>query len=295
MAIRTEITLDLLRQIGFDLDARKELRVTGDKIWPSAGRLFHALGDSEGVMASGETTGQTGTERPAAGSWQGATGDRTARSRSDGRFSPILSELADWSADRREDIARAIDEYGLMVSVAPPGVWLKGVIRPLEGLDVGAMLLIGLPTDRALRVESWAWWYPDGSPIGPRHTNYPHASICAFEPTDADAWNRERPLVNLIDMYAVWVVRHAYLRRFGRWPGEQIFHTAYERLHEGRKDELCGGCSSGRLYRNCYRPKDLRRASAEVENEFLQRFRGVKRVAPPSPEEAIRRGAGLWK
>lgn len=98
---------------------------------------------------------------------------------------------------------------------------------------------------------SWAWWLPALIWIGPRHTNYhPLGSICSFEPEDR-TWQRGQLLITLLDLQVLWIVRHIFLRRFGRWPGRQVFHTSWERVLEQRPGELCGGCDSNHRYEEC--------------------------------------------
>jgi hypothetical protein len=60
--------------------------------------------------------------------------------------------------------------------------------------------------------------------------------------------------VELLDLQIVWIARHLYLRRFGRWPGRQVLHTAFERLRE-----------------ECCLASD-RRAPQGGLREFLRRF-----------------------
>src|SRR5690606_16184896 len=88
-------------------------------------------------------------------------------------------------------------------------------------------------------------------------TTYEHepsfgGSICAFDRTDAvpDDFSVH------LDLMSLWLARHINLSVFGRWPGPQVLHTAYERLHEHAENELCG-CTSGRLYDRCCRQADL--------------------------------------
>ncbi len=135
-------------------------------------------------------------------------------------------------------------------------VWLINWIIPIRGLGESALLITAYPLDTKYDIMSWAWWGPGLAWIGPRHTNYhPSGSICSFEPSDG-TWLRGRPLVNLLDLHVVWIVRHLFMRYFGRWPGPQVFHTPWERLFETRPGELCGGCGSGRRYEDCCREAD---------------------------------------
>ena len=162
----------------------------------------------------------------------------------------------------------------------PDLVWLVHSIKPIRGLNETALLITAYPNDVRLPVKSWAWWGPGLIWIGPRHTNYPDGSICSFEPTDPDAWQRGKPLRDLLDIHAVWIVRHLFLRYFGRWPGRQVFHTEYERLREHRPGELCGGCSSGLKYEQCCRPRDERKDPIERVFSFIRIFGHCERIVP---------------
>jgi hypothetical protein len=104
--------------------------------------------------------------------------------------------------------------------------------------------------------RAWAFWKLGDFPkfIGPRHTNFPDASICAFVP-DAATWNQSDGLVALVDLYSTWVFRHLYLQHFGRWPGPQHGPTALYRRTEFSPDEWCG-CSSGKRYGDCHEAAD---------------------------------------
>lgn len=126
------------------------------------------------------------------------------------------------------------------------------------GLREDAIFLTGISYHGRV-VRSWAFW---GDPlaypmwIGPRHTNFPDGSVCAFEPADG-TWRFGDSLVTLLDLLTLWAVRHLYLREFGRWPGYQSIHFPGERLLELRPDEHCGCAHGEKLYRECCMPRDL--------------------------------------
>jgi hypothetical protein len=140
---------------------------------------------------------------------------------------------------------------------------------PLSGYARGAFLLMGYPLDALLPIQAWAWW-TDGFWIGPRHTNYGNASVCAYELTDS-TWSRGRDLVALLDLISTWIVRHIHLLELGRWPGGQALHTSYERLTEIRAGERCG-CELPLLYDDCHRSGDAARPERDVVLEFTTKF-----------------------
>lgn len=92
--------------------------------------------------------------------------------------------------------------------------------------------------------------------FGPRHTNYPDGSICAFE-KDAETWAFGDSLVALLDLLSVWAIRQLYLESFGRWPGPQASSYPYERLIEFQDTEHCGCAKLKGRYSQCCKPRDL--------------------------------------
>ena len=163
------------------------------------------------------------------------------------------------------------------------GVWILTSSQLLPGIQQQAMFLTGISFP-GQSVRSWAFWQLAlASPawIGPRHTNFPDGSVCAFEPSDG-TWAFGDPIVKLLDMYTVWALRHLYLREFGRWPGHQSIHFAGERLLELRGDEHCGCSNSKRLYADCCMPSDIAGNRLAMALDFLWATGGARR-----PPEAI--------
>jgi hypothetical protein len=270
----------LLRRIGEELDLHRIVRVYRDGlVLPSAERpepflLGEEIFDAERRRSS--RPGQPGAreggeERSAAESWSGCSP------------SSLLGERG-VDQESAADLEMAMDAQAyphLRVRFASANlVLLEGFVAPVAGLARLARIGIRYPTDRSLPVKSWAWW-GDGRWIGPRHTNYGDGSVCAFEIPDG-TWNRNHPLVKYLDLVAVWIVRHAFLRAFGRWPGQQVLHTAHERLTDHRPGELCGGCSSGKPYEACHKRSDVRLSVKQLEAEYRARF-GIALQLPPGP------------
>lgn len=160
------------------------------------------------------------------------------------------------------------------------GIWVLTTCGLLPGLSQHAIFITGISLSWGM-VRSWAFWgNPLAAPewIGPRHTNYPDGSVCAFEPTDG-TWILGDPIVNLLDIYTLWAVRHLHLQVFGRWPGHQAVHHPAERLLELRADEHCGCGQSDKLYGECCMPKDLARNCIQDALTFFWRSGGFRR--PP--------------
>lgn len=250
--------LILLEKIGRDLDEGVYPIVhDGGIVEPdqSCGRL-------EESGKEGMSNGQEAARRPAAGPRKRTTGrpwssggPTATRPGSASASSSILSQR-ELSKDATADLDGVAGAYPqVQFRSAPDVVWLLNWINPIRGLDERTLLVTAYPFDRTRNIVSWSWSSLALIWIGPRHTNYPDGSICSFEPTDR-SWQQGQSLTTLLDLHVVWVARHIFMRRFGHWPGQQIFHTAWERLNEHLPGELCGGCDSGRRYEDCCRPFD---------------------------------------
>lgn len=139
------------------------------------------------------------------------------------------------------------------------GFWLYAESHLLPGLNRVAGLLLGVSHAKR-RVRAWGFWSTGvlgASWIGPRHTNFPDGSICAYEPNDG-TWLFGQSLVSLLDIYSVWALRHLHFEMLGRWPGPQAVHIPYERILEVAGDEHCPCGFTGRRYAECCQPTDLK-------------------------------------
>lgn len=134
------------------------------------------------------------------------------------------------------------------------GIWLLTNSALLNGSNLSATFLVCLPNDLTKTPKAWAFWNGLGW-IGERHTNFPDGSICAFEPSDG-TWTPGESLVKLLDLYTLWACKHYYLKEFGKWPGYQVGHFAYERFLEFKDDEFCGCNNFNKKYKDCCKLKD---------------------------------------
>jgi hypothetical protein len=190
------------------------------------------------------------------------------------------------------------DELGTAVLDAYPrtqvwcqeeGLWLLTESSLLPGFQQRALFLTGISFARAV-VKGWGFWggvVVGSTWIGPRHTNFPEGSICAFEPTDG-TWVIGDPIVELLDLYTLWALRHLHLQVFGRWPGYQAVRHPYERILELREDEHCGCGESDKLYGECCRDGDLRRNRIVDAVNFVVCYSGGLREPPSSVVRFIR-------
>lgn len=218
-------------------------------------------------------------ERPSGWSWPSG-GPTAGGSWSACTTTSFFSELK-LSDEAKADFQGVAGAYPLVEFRSTSDLmWLINRLKPIRGLDESAILLTAYPLNPKYNISSWAWWEPGLIWIGPRHTNYVEASICAFEPSDG-TWRRGQPLIKLLDLHVLWIVRHLYMRHFARWPGRQALHTAYERITEHRAGELCG-CDSGKSYEECCQSRDKSLNIADVIIQFARwrRFRMNDRKPP---------------
>lgn len=238
----------------------------------------------------------TRQRRPSAGSWQGAAGRQgsTDRHRPPDRAASLIDPSVRRAFDAEVDAIHAAYP-GTEVWLREDGVWLRTQSQVLDGLARRATFLVSIPFDRGDRARSWAYWNTVVSLlwIGPRHTNFPDGSICAFEPRDR-TWRIGDSIVKLFDLYTLWTLRHLYLEVFGRWPGYQSVHIPYERLQELHDNEFCGCDHSHRRYSECCKPADLALDRQQALLDFLERTGGAKnggRRKPPDWVPSVVSGA----
>lgn len=162
------------------------------------------------------------------------------------------------------------------------GLWFLSESTLLPGLHTKALFLTGIPFVRTRVVRSWGFWSGGllRNPIwiGPRHTNFPDGSVCAFDPND-NVWRIGDPIVCLLDLYTLWAFRHLHLQKLGRWPGKQVASIPYERITEFRDNEFCGCDQYDKLYRDCCKEKDLTRDLPAEYKHYLHLTGGVRK--PP--------------
>jgi hypothetical protein len=218
-------------------------------------------------------------QREASGSWPSGPAAQVVRSSSATAYQAHLTELAAaYPASR--------------VWVEADGIWLVVHSRLLEGLDREAVFVVAIPFDTTRTTQGWGFWSRGclafAQWIGPRHTNFPTGSICAFDEQD-NVWTTGDSIVTLLDLYSLWAVRHLHLEQFGRWPGSQTARWAYERRVECREDELCGCGSLDKTYAECCLPNDLQRSLLLDALFFLKEIPETKRAPPVEILQFLRR------
>src|SRR5271154_4468920 len=174
-----------LRAVGIHLDADRDLTVwRGGIVRPSD---LTSTSNSMGEVSDHGSERQRQETRSTIRSQQGITrregpprGSRPPRP-----TSPLV--LGDFAPQYEKEIAALADHYP-SVSHFPQdgGIWLRVESALLRGYGGKALLCVSIPY--AYRIpRAWAFLRsPVGeySWVGPRHTNYPDGSICAFHMDD---------------------------------------------------------------------------------------------------------------
>ena len=293
--------LGALRAIGVALDARRLPRVRNGGLVVLSELAVPLTLSTENQNGPEKQRGSPARPRQRTSGWQRPSGGP----RPPGATAPAVG--AGLQTQVEEQLSGLQVQYpGTQLWNQDNGIWLLSPSRLLPGLSQFVVFATAIHYVTAL-VRGWAFWSSAVMPatwIGPRHTNIPDGSICAFDMAAAE-WNWEMPLVTLLDLYSVWSVCQLHLNVYGRWPGGQAVHFPAERVLELHPDEYCG-CSEGmKVYRDCCMQKDLARNRISDSLSFYWiggRFRkppeGVvafarQRAAPP-PLDAIFPSVDEW-
>ncbi|MGQ7830607.1 hypothetical protein [Altererythrobacter sp. Z27] len=166
--------------------------------------------------------------------------------------------------------------------------------KPL-GLDgPAAHILMGVREDETIFPRAWAFERIGHQvrPFPTKHTNFPDASICAFDPKSG-AWTREDGLTALVDHYALWAVKSWHRQEFGWWPGPQIGKCALYRRNEFDVREWCG-CGSGIPYGFCHYQRDKQVPDELAQREFTALF-GLDYQNRQTPTVIVEAARTRWK
>lgn len=112
---------------------------------------------------------------------------------------------------------------------------------------------------------------PTPVPVGPRHTNYPDASVCSHIPEN-DAWRPGDNPLRLLNLCAEWLVCQLFLKVEKRWPGKQFGMDEIYRHAEFQPEEWC--CDSGLRYGECH---------ATADAEFVRELKRTGRYRDHGP------------
>lgn len=279
-----------LQRIGDGLDARQPVGVR------DRGIVILGPQPTSPTVQEKSNEQQQGAGGPAARSRQGSTRRQRSSDRSRApRAGSRIVGLAGNYAGQLENVQRAYPGATLLPD--DHGVWLLARSQVIDGLAREAIFLIALPETPAVEPRGWAFWEQDGQVewIGPRHTNFPDGSVCAYHPMLDKAWSPGGDLCTLLDLYSVWALRHLHLVVFDRWPGRQYAmpdelgqSDPYYRLTQFKEAELCS-CGSNRRYGECCRPHDLKLPFLSILHAFKRRNLGLGILgrAPPAEIPAL--------
>lgn len=266
-------TRDTLKRLGAALDKQQTIRVRngGFSALPSQTVQEEQDDERQGTPRSPAESGQR-----AEGAWGPADGSRSA-----GETAPVRS--GDLRLSYEAGLADAQAAYPTLQVIGDlRGLWLRFESAVLEGLNRTAVFFVAVPYDLPLFPRAWAFWDTKGRKrwIGPRHTNMPDGSVCAYVP-GGEVWEPGGPLVELFDLYTEWALRHLHLEELKRWPGPQTSPHPYYRVKEFRGDELCS-CESGKVYKHCHKPDDESQPLGDLKADFLRTTpTGLLRRPPP--------------
>lgn len=268
----------LLKKIGSQLDQGQYPRIYNNGI-VQPGDTFVV----SSIPGEVNTDGSKRPRRSKTRSWNGAAGGQreTSRPWAASQTSQVFS--ADLRDAYEEEISVIQNVYPeTVIWRQEEGLWLLSESKLLLGLDKKATFLTAIPYSKNVAQKSWGFWSTAISDewIGPRHTNFPDGSICAFDPKDK-TWMAGESIVKLLDLYTLWAFRHEYLKHYGRWPGHQSVPLVYERLNELKDDEYCGCENSTLLYSECCKQHDHNQSVIQSLLEFMRFTRGNIHRHPP--------------
>jgi len=235
--------------------------------------------------------GEENGQRQGQGSRRPAAEPRPGRQRSPRPRHSDSSDVLRWAVEDQRQLRFLREAYPSAKTRSDNrGTWLVVRTFPLGVGGPQAILLIMVPRTRISRVESWGYWWAGEEPmwIGPRHTNFPNGSICAF-PIESNPLDCDWPLTRYVDLLSEWCARHLYYAVHDKWPGPQEGRWTWYRLLETRSGECCPRCGSLEPYENCCKSRDEKEmAQRPVVPDPLQ----FPARLPPSPVEEFAKRAG---
>ena len=271
-------TKGILQEIGAELDRDRYPRIHNGGIVMPGETIVSTLNLGKEKINDTSRPG-----RPPAGWWQGSTrGQRQAfQPRATRKTAPII--CSNLQAQYEGELDAVLEAYSsTKIWHQMIGLWLLTDSALLSGLGKKATFLTFFPFNGRLRVRSWGVWTTAISShwIGPRHTNYPDGSICAFEPLD-QTWIPSHGLIRLLDLFSLWALRQLHLEVLGRWPGRQSAFHPYERMSELNDNEFCGCEGATRFYADCCKPKDIAKDIKAEARDFLLKIPKCGLRKPP--------------
>lgn len=247
---------------------------------------IHPADTGENYVATEQREGAARRQGPSG--WQGASGQS-------GAAAPPESACEDGIADVRQQYLAAIPEIreyypDLRVIEVEDGVWVVTQIFPIGRDGPSFSICLFLHDDKTMDAKAFAF---EGNGLrarapGLRHTNFPDASICAFCADDG-VWAPGRNPLDLLGLYAEWLVCQLFLQTEGVWPGRQYGPDASYRVQEFHADEWCF-CGSELRYGRCHADED-RREVVRLKELGLYEPLGERAV----PREVIAFAKSAWR
>jgi hypothetical protein len=265
----------LLKLIGEDLDRKIFPTVhDGGLVWPAQAAVFSNQ-PAEESQDGRQPTPQTRRSAQAAGTpgaAQGRESEPPAPTAGNGWPAGATAPLARLDHGLNGGLQALLAAYpGANVAETSGALWLRVPATVIPGLGYRALFVLAIIPALQL-VRGWGLWDYKAlglRGIGPRHTNYGDASICAFDDRDG-TWRYGDSLVTLLDLYVVWATRQLHLLQFGRWPGPQASFSAFERLREYCDDEWCGCDKPKGRYAHCCKERDLQGGAEGINSYWIE-------------------------
>ena len=255
-------------------NAHRRNRILELGVWRDQGRLF-AVG-LDGEVSKHEELEREHDHDP--GQWQGSPAASPAPAASDAEpaGSDGRASLTDRYLGFRPEILRYYPTAHF--HEVEHGLWIVATIFPLGRHGPCYWVCLFLPDHAAFSSKAFAFSvlgrHP--KPVGPRHTNFPDGSICAFTDED-DAWRPgDNPKI-LLNLYAEWLICQLFLAIEHRWPGRQIGLDATYRQEEFGPREWCH-CNSGERYGVCHYKEDAEEVARLKANGAYEQL--PKRIVP---------------
>lgn len=219
--------------------------------------------------------------------WQGARAGASAAGRS---FRTDALE-----ASHGTELRALAQAYSGKIFESGNGFWVAIRIKPLGSDGSQCHAVLAVSGDRTVWPRAWAFETigTQARPFALKHTNFPDASICAFDPKSG-VWNPDDGLLALVDHYAIWMIKSWHRAVFGWWPGPQVGTEPYYRAKEFDAREFCG-CGSGLLYGMCHRAEDLGLPEEWSRRKFKAAFGGHEYAERRVPEVMIEAARSSWR
>lgn len=218
----------------------------------NGGVNIHQADKGEYYVATKQWEGASRSQGPSGR--QGAAGQSGAAAApepsGEDRFAELRSMYFEAMAEVREFYP------DLRVIEVQDGIWVVTKILPIgcDGPNFSVCLFLHDSKFFDHKAFAFVGNGRTGKSVGPRHTNFPDASICSHIADDGVWHPGQSPLI-LLNLYAEWLICQLFHALEGTWPGRQSGLDATYRVIEFHDAEWCD-CGSGLRYGQCHRDID---------------------------------------